>query len=245
MMTPDDIELRHPKKGDLSYAGLLFYNDSFIHVYDDHADRIGVTIGVVGPSSGAEWSQKNVHEVIGSDRPAGWPEQIKDEIVFQFSRARSWQGWVSDSGRHDILYGIDAAVGTLSSYAGASVMYRYGSGLKGTGATTMLTAGRTSNPLAIDKGWFLFLGARPNYLANMIFLDGNTFRSMDNIDADEIDYDNEQLGVTAGVAFGWKDVSFTWAVNDMNVISDSDDDDSKAQDEYSEYGTFTIAWRHD
>jgi hypothetical protein len=245
MMTPDDLELRHPPEDDLSYGGLLFYNDTFVEIYEEHADRIGVMIGVVGDYSGAEWSQKNVHEVIDSDRPAGWSEQIQDEIVFQFSRGRSWLAWRSGSRRQDVLWGVDAAVGTMSSYAGASIMYRYGSGLVGSGATSMLSAGRTSNPIAIHEGWFVFAGARPNYLANMIFYDGNTYRDMDNVDAHRVDYDHEQLSVTAGFAYGWKDISLTWAINDMNVLSESSDVDDKATDEYSEYGTFTIAWKHD
>ena len=31
----------------------------------------------------------------------------------------------------------------------------------------------------------------------------------------------------------------------MNVLSEGSDVDDKATDEYSEYGTFTIAWKHD
>ena len=95
MVTPDDIKLEDPPQPpeDLPYAGLLFYNDIWIRAYAQQAEKIGVTVGVVGEYSFAEQSQKLVHEILDGDEPIGWDTQLNDEIVFQFSRAQVWRSW--------------------------------------------------------------------------------------------------------------------------------------------------------
>jgi len=240
MITPDDIEQDPPilPPDDLPYGGLLFYSDNFFQVHDNYADRIAVTIGVVGEYSFAEESQEFVHEVISSDEPCCWDSQLDDEIVFQFSRGRVWKTWVADSGNADLSLGADISLGTISSSVGAGFMIRYGRGLRYSYASTLLVSSRTSNPVASRNGWFVFAGTRAGYLGNQIFLDGNTF---DDDDDESIDYDRETLMVTAGLAYSWKEVSFTFAINDLNA----NETDSDAADEYSEFGTFTIAWKLD
>ena len=240
MIAPGDITLESPPlpPDDLPYAGLLSYSDTYVKSYQKRAEQISVTIGIIGKYSFAEESQKFVHDIISSDEPKGWDTQLDDEIVFQFSHARVWKSWTSDSGRTDVLLGTDAALGTISSSLGAAVMFRYGSQLKRTFATALLVNSRTANPLATDSGWYLFAGASALYVANQIFLDGNTF---DDHDDKPINYDRNQLGVTVGLAYSWKNLSVTFAISDLNVnISGSD-----PADEYSEFGTFTLAWRHD
>ena len=238
MITPDDIEEDPPilPPDDLPYAGLLFYADTWVQVHESYADKISVTIGIVGEYSFAEEAQEFVHEIIGSDEPCCWDSQLDDEVVFQFSRGRFWKTWESDSENADFLTGADLNVGTISSSAGVAMMVRYGRGLRNSYATALLVNQRTSNPVATQEGWYLFAGARAAYLANQIFLDGNTWDD----DAEEIDYDSEMLGVTAGLAYSWKDLSVTFAINDLNVLEDDD-----GAEEYSEYGTITVAWKLD
>ncbi len=236
MVTPDDIEEDPPilPPDDLPYAGLLFYADTFAMVNENYADKVTVTVGIVGEYSFAEEAQEFVHEAIDSDEPCCWDSQLDDEIVFQFSRARFWRTWASASDNFDLLTGADLNVGTLQSSIGASAMIRYGRRMKQSYASALLVHQRTSNPVATQEGWYVFAGARAGYLANQIFLDGNTWDD----DAEELDYTEEVVGVTAGIAYSWKDISFTFAVNDLNVNEDDD-----GAEEYSEYGTITLAWR--
>lgn len=239
MITPDDIEEDPPilPPDDLPYGGLLFYTDSFVRVSEKHADRIAVTIGVVGENSFAEESQEFVHDVISSDEPCCWDEQLDDEVVFQVSRGRVWRSWVSDGGNADLLLSAAVDLGTISSSVGAGFMVRYGDQIEPTYASALLVGSRTVNPLASQTGWYVFAGLRARYLGNQIFLDGS--KSYDD-DFEEIDYQEDTLAYTAGVAYSWKDWSFTFAINDLNV----DEDDDSAE-EYSEFGTFTLAWRAD
>jgi hypothetical protein len=100
MITPDDIEEDPPilPPDDLPYGGLLFYADTFVQIHQTVADSISVTIGVVGEPSLAEDTQKFVHDVISSDEPCCWDEQLDDEVVFQVSRGRVWKTWDIEPG---------------------------------------------------------------------------------------------------------------------------------------------------
>ena len=92
--------------------------------------------------------------------------------------------------------------------------------------------------MATQEGWYLFAGARAGYLGNQIFLDGS--KSYDD-DFDEIEYSRRhRFGITLGMAYSWKEWSLTFAMNDLNVNEDDD-----GAEEYSEYGTFTLAWKTD
>ena len=237
MITPDDITLEEPPRppDDLPYAGLLFYTDTWVKVNAQQAERVGVTIGIVGEYSYAEQTQTLVHDILGSDEPKGWDTQLNNEIVFQFSRGQVWRSWVAVDGSTDLLLGADAGVGTLSSYVGGSIMYRYGEDLLSSYATATLGASRVSNPVATRSGWYVFAALSANYLANQIFLDGNTF---DNDGQEPMDYDPFALGASLGVAYAWSDLALTFAVNDMSLAEDDDN-----VDEYSRYGTLTVAWR--
>jgi hypothetical protein len=241
MVTPEDIEEDPPilPPNDLPYAGMLFYADTYIRVQERYADRIAVTLGVVGEYSFAEEAQKFVHEVIDSAEPCCWDEQLDDEVVFQVSRARVWRSWVAGSGNMDLLLGADLSLGTISSTAGVSAMFRYGRQMERTYASAMLIGSRTLNPIATQTGWYLFAATRAGYLANHIFLDGS--KSYDD-DFDEIEYDEERLLVSLGLAYSWKEFALTFAMNDLHANEDSDND---AAQEYSEYGTLTLAWQLD
>jgi hypothetical protein len=118
-------------------------------------------------------------------------------------------------------------------------MIRYGAELRKSYAMALLINSRTTNPIATQGGWYVFAGARGSYLANSIFLDGS--KSYDD-DYEEIDYDGETVAVTAGLAYSWKEWSLTFALNNLNVLNNSDGD---PDEEFSEYGSLTVAWKHD
>jgi hypothetical protein len=233
MVTPDDITSETPDPDDIPYAGLLLYSNSHLKVYDDFADLIGTTLGVVGPASGAEQTQKFIHERLGSDEPKGWDSQLKNELIFQFARARTWRAWVSDGGRGktDILLTSDFNVGTIESSVGSSVMFRYGTDLSRSFVTTAFRSNRISNPIAVDGGWYVYFGVGARYYRNLIFVDGNTYR-----DSPSVDLDSTQTGVSAGISYSWDTASLTLAVEDLTFFEDR-------YKGIARYGTLTFAWR--
>jgi len=135
------------------------------------------------------------------------------------------------------LLGAEAALGTIASSASVTAMYRYGRQLEQNFATALLVTSRATNPVATQSGWYLFAGVSASYLANQIFLDGNTF---DNDGQEAMNYDNDRVGVTLGLASSWQNFSLTFAVSDLNL-----DSDDGAGEDYFQFGTLTFAWRHD
>jgi len=240
MITPSDIEFPTlPPPDDLPYGGLLFYSDTFVQIQPTFADMISVTVGVVGEYSFAEESQEFVHGILDADEPCCWDQQLDNEIVFQVRRGRVWKTWVSDSGNADFLLGADLALGTISSEVGAGFMVRYGRDMKLSYATSVLINQRIANAVATQKGWYLFAGARAGYVGNHIFLDGS--KAYDDRFGEMV-YDEESLMLTTGLAYSWENFSLTFALNDLNA---NDDSDAEAAEEYTKYGTLTLAWKLD
>ena len=233
MVTPDDITLEDPDPNDIPYSGLLFYANCYMKIYPGHVDTVTTSLGVIGPASGAEQSQKLAHRLTGDDEPKGWDKQLKNEPVFQFARGRTWRGWVSGegAGSMDILFTSDIKIGTLESSIGGSVMFRYGRGLSVSYPTAVLRSNRAANPLAIENGWYFYLGLGVRYYGNLIFTDGNTFQ-----DSRSVDLDPTQIGAVAGISYSWDSFSLTLAVEDQTLFEDR-------YEGLSRYGTLTAAWR--
>lgn len=235
MITPRDITVEEPSLLDLPYAGLLYLSGNYLTVTNKFADKSGVTIGIVGPSSGAEQAQKLVHSAIGADEPKGWDTQLHDEIVFQLSRGRAGRLWASNTDNMDLLFNIEGELGTLSSSVVTGLTVRYGKKLVNSFATVLFNRSRATNTIAIDGAWFAQIGVNASYTFNQIFTDGNTFR-----DSRSVEYDPAQIGVSAGISYSWSAASFSFAVHDTGILQDETEELRKL----TEYGTFTFAWKY-
>jgi len=235
MATPSDISIENPAQDELPYSALLALSNSYLTITPTYADLVSTTIGIIGPAALGEESQKFVHKVVGADDPKGWDTQLKNEPVFQLSRARTWRSWVSESGHSDILTSCELSLGTIRSAISGGAYLRYGRNLPASYATVLFNSSRTSNPLGVDNGWYLYAGLEGGYIFNQIFTDGNTFR-----DSRSVDYKHEYVGATAGLAYSWKNWSLTFAFTDANILNRGDD---KALENLTQFGTLTLAWR--
>lgn len=81
MVTPADITNPEPQLDDIPYAGHLSLSGTLWRWNADSITGYGAHIGIVGPDSGAESVQEWVHKVTGSERPAGWDNQLGTDIV--------------------------------------------------------------------------------------------------------------------------------------------------------------------
>lgn len=234
--TADDIEIPNPPENDFPYSGLLSFNNTFIANRGDYADRISITIGIVGPLALGEQTQKVVHRIIDAQEPMGWHTQLQTEIVFQLSRSRIWRSWASESDTMDFLSGVDMSVGTLRSSVSTGFMFRYGRNLESSYATVLLTENRMSNPTAVNDGWFVYAGVKAGHTFNQIFTDGNTFR-----DSRSIDYDHSNNVFTTGLTYAWSETALSFAINSPFTINGSEQDKKFA--EQTRYGTLTFAWQ--
>jgi lipid A 3-O-deacylase len=88
MYTPEDIRIATNQPGDHPWVGTLtVFQESWRYVGKDLV-RSRISVGVLGPSSGAEQSQKIVHKIVGSAEPMGWDNQLKDEPILNYMYER-------------------------------------------------------------------------------------------------------------------------------------------------------------
>lgn len=236
MNTPSDIEISHPDEDELPYSALLAVTNTYVVVTPKYTDRVSTTIGIVGPAALGEEAQKWVHDIVGTPKPQGWTTQLKNELVFQFSRGRIWQSWISEDKNFDLVTNIDLSLGTIQSAIGTGATFRYGKGLIDSYVTTAFNRSRTSNPSAVGNNWFIYSGLQAGYIFNQIFTDGNTFR-----DSRSINYKHNYIGLTAGIAYSFGSLSISFAVNNANIIQGQED--NKKLDNLTEYGTLSIGFR--
>ncbi len=232
MVTPEDITREVPDPADVPYSGLLFLSNTYIHAQADKAVKYGVAIGVIGPASGAEQSQKWVHEVTGSDEPKGWDHQLHNELVFQFEPGIIRRMWLRpDKQDMDAVLLADVALGTVQTSISTSLFIRTGSGLQYTYVTPALRSTRSSNPIAIGDGWFTYAGLNARYLFRQIFVDGNTYR-----DSPSIELDHTQVSLSVGLTYAWQAFSMSIAIEDAYVFDDK-------PETLPRYGSVTFAWK--
>lgn len=236
MTTPSDITVPDPPEDEIPYSALLAMTNSYVLVSEHYADRISTTLGVVGPWALGEEAQKLIHRIVGANEPQGWDTQIGNEVVFQFTRGRTWRAWVSETDHFDLLFSGDASLGTIQSALSTGLTLRYGRGLAKSFATTLFNNSRTLNPSSAKGGWFLFAGAQVGYIFNQIFTDGNTFK-----DSRSIEYDPEFVGASAGLAYAWESISASFAISDLDILKS--DSGAKSLDDFTQFGTLTVSFK--
>lgn len=208
MQTPSDITIPTLIENEAPYVGLLFWSAN-LHAFDERvADKLSLTLGVVGPLSGAGQAQKWVHEITDGDEPQGWDNQIENEPVFQVSAERLLRlaNFHTDKTVGMDVIGIGSgAVGTIESYLEVGGGARLGSNLDRSFPTASFLPGRQVNPLAgsITGGWYVFANVQGRFVANDIGINGNTFK-----DSHSVPLEHWQAAASAGVAVGFNRWSF-------------------------------------
>lgn len=233
--TPSDIKIKNPSKSELPYSALLAMSNSYITISPEVADIAITTLGVVGSIAFGKEVQSSIHNIIGANKPQGWHTQIKNEVVFELNRGRSYRVWTTEQDNFDILLNSRGSIGTIETSIDIGTYFRYGNNLAQSHPTTLLATSRISNPIAI-KGWYLFFGTRWGYMFNHIAVDGNTFR-----DSRSIDYQHRYVSLSTGFAYTWNDLSVTLAINDFNILQENEGEAALA--DLTEFGTISFSWR--
>lgn len=233
MYTPADIEREDLIEDDRPYAGLLLWSVN-LHTFDQKiADRYRLTLGVVGPASGAEQVQKIIHTAIDVNQPQGWEHQLGNELVFKVSLERLLRLYTHNfigNTEYDII-GLSAFdAGTLRSEMGAGLGFRFGKELARSFPTASVLPGRNINPLSgsLKHEWHAFLNIYGRYVFNDITIDGNTFK-----DSHSVTLKNEQALIALGAAYN----TATWGV--LLSIQGSTQP-FEERDENTPFGTFSF-----
>lgn len=195
MYTPSDISRTDFMEKERPYAGWTYGGAAFHSKSSNQLDTIEIQVGMVGPASFAEQSQKFIHDTRGLNHPMGWHHQLKNEPGLALIYERSWRTleYNNETGLgFDMIPHAGLILGNVYTYANAGVEARVGYNVpKDFGVSMIRPAGETSAPADSrdsrigGKGKFsihLFASVNGKAVARDIFLDGNTFTSSHSVD---------------------------------------------------------------
>lgn len=203
LYTPRQITTAAPQPLDRPWAGWLYMGVVAQRERGNRLDSAEIDVGVIGPVVAGEFTQTEWHKLIGSPRPQGWDNQLRNEPAFvatylqkrRFDRHNSWL-----IPRHvDVIPHFGASVGTVLTLARAGGMIRVGSNMSDFGPDTIEPGGamlHNTRRAATSAGarrepleWYAFLGVDHRLVAHNIFLDGGAFRDGPGVDRRSHVYD--------------------------------------------------------
>lgn len=185
LQTAVDITVDELLEEDSPYVGLLAWEVNLLAYDALVSDEAGMIIGAVGPIALGEFSQTFAHKIMGATEPQGWDNQINNELVLRIQARRTWRVYESQflNGEFDFLTGIDGGIGNLRSDLSTGVAIRFGQQLRKNFLSASVFPVQKFNGLNNSAyGWYLFANASATYVANDIFMNGNTFEDSHSVD---------------------------------------------------------------
>ena len=218
--TPNNTETTTLTRGDRPYAGWLYLGVGLVLKNADFRHSFGLNVGVVGPWSLAEETQRLVHETRGFAVPQGWDNQLHNEVGVVAVYELSWR-WPHHEHRvglgWDFIPHTGFALGNVYDYANLGGEFRVGLnlpddfGTPGIGPATTTSTPAEGDQQArrarfIDLGAYVFARADGRVVARNIFLDGNTFR-----DSASVAHKWLVADLSVGASVNYKNTKFTYA----------------------------------
>jgi hypothetical protein len=190
MFTPERLSRRIPDPNDRPYAGWLFAGGRVYRESGPMLDKVEVSVGLVGPGSGADSVQRWWHALhwFGGATPRGWHAQLKDEPTLELTEQRIWRKTVFDGPiKAELLPEAKVTLGNALTYAGAGVTFRFGQNLLADwGLPRIAPAIEGSDFINFkalgDFAWYFFAGIEGRAVARNIFLDGNALQHSASVD---------------------------------------------------------------
>ena len=212
MYTPADIAATELITDDRPYSGWLYFATAYhrkniVNNVADFMDTVEIQLGMVGPASFAEETQKFVHRVFDRTTPNGWDNQLDNEpgLIAIFERK-----WLLHRGRaafgHDTIAHLGGAVGNVSTYLNGGIEVRLGWNIpKNYGVSLIRPAGSTR--LTVDDNFsvYLFGAIDSRAVLRDIFLDGNTFTDSHSVDKKHFTAD-----LAGGLTVSFKKMMLSW-----------------------------------
>ena len=245
IFTPEDITRSDLIRDERPYAGWAYFAVGLIsdHRIRDGAlqsnrlDSLELNLGVVGPLSYSEQTQKEVHRLIGSPQPRGWRHQLRNEPGIMLVYDRQWQAqylfdvWGLGI---DVTPHVGGTLGNVMTSLSTGVTLRFGRDLPsdyGPPAIRPSLPGSGFFHPTRDFGWYLFAGTTGRLILHNIFLDGNTYRSSHSVDRKDWVGD-VQVGLV-----------LTWGRYRLSFSNIFRSDEFEEQHDSSEFGSISLSVR--
>jgi len=190
IFTPENLTLESPDPDDRPYAGWLYAG---VRVYRESAavlDRFDISLGVVGPSSGAEAVQIWFHALNmfgGSVKPRGWESQLHDEPAAVLNAQRTWRVRLTEGFLEgELLPQANIALGNVFTYAAVGASLRVGRNLRADWGVPRIQPALqgsdfTDRDAAGPFAWYIYAGIEGRAIGRNIFLDGNTWKDSPSV----------------------------------------------------------------
>ena len=182
MFTSADTSLVRPNPFDRPYAGVLLGNFSLLQDTKDTRSVLTLSLGVVGPASGAEQLQNGWHNTIGQANTRGWDSQIQNTPAIEVLHERIWRlpmGTVAGL-ETDALPALTIGLGDLRDYVQTGVTFRFGQGLDSDFGVPRFRPGLSGGDAFVPTrpfAWYVFAGADGQAVAYDLLLHSHPFRS--------------------------------------------------------------------
>ncbi|MBE9550812.1 MAG: lipid A deacylase LpxR family protein [Proteobacteria bacterium] len=246
MQTPSDLSRKDLIVDDVPYAGALTLQATWYAFNDDQFRGFQTTVGVVGPASLAEQTQKTVHKLVNADDPKGWDHQLSNEPVINFNfmyKKKLWRTGSLPGLSFDTSASGNIVLGNMFTQGLASLEMRFGHNMPGgfvfipdpIGYSMQYDAALVSaNPN--KAAYYGSLVVRGVAVAHNIFLDGNTFKDSHSVSKEPL---------VGQLILGLHYERPVWSVHfNMLYTTDTVDTSQVTSAEGNEmFGNVTIEWR--
>ena len=239
MFTPSDIEDPNPPDNERPYAGFLYGSVGVVADTGSKLHTFALDLGVVGPASLAEPTQKLVHEIGNFAKPVGWDQQLENEPAFRLIYEHKQRALVDIAAplpffqlQADVLPHATFALGTVDTSAALGLTVRLGEELADDYGPPRVRPAVGGPGLFSDGGdmvsWYVFAGVEGRAVGRNLFLEGNTFDQRDGVTVHHFVAD-AQLG--AALRIGSVELAYTHVLRTEEYA---------AQDGPAEFGSINI-----
>ena len=188
MFTPQDIDVPQLLPDQHPYAGWLYLSFSLLVDSGESLNTLSVDLGLVGPDTGVEWTQRTVHDIFGAQDPKGWDNQLGNEVGIAIAYDHKWRAlaeWEAIGLGIDLTPNAGFTLGNVRTDLNAGLTLRIGNNLQNDYGPPRirpsLAGGGFFEP--VDRfSWYVFAGVTGRAVAYDIFLDGNTLRDSTEVD---------------------------------------------------------------
>jgi hypothetical protein len=198
--TPSDKNNPLPEYNDRPYAGWLHLDVYQTYYRENKAiDTFTLGLGVVGPASGGEWIQTEVHKLIDSSPPMGWEYQLKNEPTIQLSSYRMYSVFLNKWMEYRPSAGVDLGNARTDLALGNTIRTGYNI------PNDFDPVIKKIKSFQDEFYAYAFVSCNGQLVLHDIFLDGNTFK--DN----EVTVDKKPLVADFhfGISLGLKYIDVT------------------------------------
>lgn len=243
MYTPSDISREDLIEDDRPYAGWAYFGIALHSKNEYRLDSMEIQLGIIGPESFAEQTQKFVHKVLGCQRPNGWDNQLKNEPGLVIAYERKWrflQAGAVGGMAFDAIPHLGGTLGNIYTYANTGMEARLGWNIPNDfGAYLIRPAGDFNAPVSAqellpygNRGFSLniFASVDGRVVLRDISLDGNTLTDSHKVD---------RKYLVANVAVGISLIIHRFKISYARILQTKE---FKGQQDYQSFGSLILSF---